>query len=197
VTVRRRDAGRPRGAPVVDAVLAAVRAELAERGAEGLSVERVAARAEVNKTSVYRRWPTREALVVAAMEGLLDDLSTDPDHGDVRSDLLAVVTPIAELAARPDGAALLRAAVAQGPGEVSRLATRRLEAGVRPIPGLAARAAARGQWRPGVDPGQVVLVLVGAIMHRVLLEGADPTGAWLEGVVDLTVTGLLPRPGDD
>ena len=31
---------------------------------------------------------------------------------------------------------------------------------------------------------------------RVLLEGADPTGTWLEGVVDLTVTGLLPRPGD-
>lgn len=55
----RRDAGRPRGRPVVDAVLDAVVAELAEHGPDGLSVERVARRAEVNRTTVYRRWSGR------------------------------------------------------------------------------------------------------------------------------------------
>ena len=191
---RRRDAGRPRGAPVTAAVLAAVRAELAESGMDGLSVERVARRAEVNKTSVYRRWPTREALVAAAMEGLLDDFGTSPDTGTLRGDLLALATPIAELAARPDGVALLRAALSPGAtGDVAALATGR----VAPVFTIAERARARGEWRDGVDPQQAIFTLVGAILHRTLLEHAAPTGEWLERLVDLLHDGVAggPPPG--
>ncbi len=96
----------------------AVCAELSASGIEGLSVERVAQRAGVNKTRVYRRWPTRAALVAAAMEGMLDELGADPDTGDLRGDLTALLRPIADFAATPDGTALLRAAM-------SPMATRR------------------------------------------------------------------------
>ncbi|HYO04519.1 MAG TPA: hypothetical protein VET27_22665 [Mycobacterium sp.] len=41
-----------------------------------------------------------------------------------------------------------------------------------------------------VDPRMVVFVAVGAIVHRILLEHADPTGAWLEGVIDLVLDGV-------
>ncbi len=192
----RRDAGRPRGAPVVDAVLAAVRVELAESGFDGLSVERVARRAAVNKTSVYRRWPSREALVAAAMEGLLDDFGADPDTGDLRTDLLALFTPIAAFAANPDGAALLRAALTRTAGGAPAIAARRLGTGVPPAHRIAERAAGRGQWRAGVDPSTVIFVVVGAIVHRVLLEDADPTGPWLEQVVDLVLHGVQPESDD-
>jgi AcrR family transcriptional regulator len=172
-------------------VLAAVRAELAESGMDGLSVERVARRAEVNKTSVYRRWPTREALVAAAMEGLLDDFGTSPDTGTLRGDLLALATPIAELAARPDGVALLRAALSTGAmGEVAAVASGRFADRVAPVFGIVERARARGQWRADVDPQQAIFTLVGAILHRTLLEHADPTGEWLERLVDLLHDGV-------
>ncbi|PVY96909.1 TetR/AcrR family transcriptional regulator [Actinomycetospora cinnamomea] len=195
---RRRDAGRPRGAAVTAAVLAAVRVELADAGFEGLSVERVARRAEVNKTSVYRRWPTREALVAAAMEGLLDDFSVSPDTGSLRGDLYALAAPIAELAAQPDGVALLRAALSTtASGDVGTVASRRVGAPAESVSSIAARARARGEWRDGVDPQQAIFTLVGAIIHRVLLERAAPTGEWLDGLVDIVLRGISatkPQP---
>jgi AcrR family transcriptional regulator len=191
---RRRDAGRPRGAAVTAAVLAAVRAELAAAGPDGLSVERVARRAGVNKTSVYRRWPTREALVAAAMEGLLDEFADTPDTGSLRGDLLALATPVAELAARPDGIALLRAALsAAAADDVGAVAARRVTERAAPVSAIRERAVARAEWRAGVDPRQVVFTLVGAIVHRTLLERADPTGEWLERLVDLVHGGVAVR----
>jgi AcrR family transcriptional regulator len=192
---RRRDAGRPRGATVVTTVLAAVRAELAETGFEGLSVERVARRAEVNKTSVYRRWPTREALVAAAMEGLLDDFGDSPDTGSLLGDLHALAGPIAELAARPDGVALLRAAISTGtPDAASAAASRGMDPSGQAVLAIAERARARGEWRDGVDPQQAIFVLVGAIIHRTLLERADPTGDWLDGLIDMVHHGIARSP---
>lgn len=187
----RRDAGRPRGASITAAVLAAVRAELAESGVDGLSVERVARRAEVNKTSVYRRWPTREDLIAAAMEGLLEDFGGSPDTGSLRGDLLALAAPVAEFAARPDGVALLRAALSTVSADhVGAVAARRMAGQLAPMPAIAERARARGEWRAGVDPQQAVFTLVGAIVHRTLFEHADPTGEWLERLVDLVHGGV-------
>jgi len=192
---RRRDAGRPRGSTITAAVLASVRMELAETGFEGLSVERVARRAEVNKTSVYRRWPTREALVAAAMEGLRAEFGASPDTGSLRSDLLTLATPIAELAAQPDGIALLRAALSTtAGGDVSTDASRRVSGRAESAFSIADRARARGEWREGVDPQQAIFTLVGAIIHRTLLERADPTGAWLEGLVDIVYHGISQTP---
>ena len=73
--IARRDAGRARGAPIVEAVLTRTLEELAQAGLEGLSVERIARRAEVNKTSVYRRWPSRGELVAAALEQVLSGMT--------------------------------------------------------------------------------------------------------------------------
>ncbi len=173
------------------AILAAVRAELAASGLEGLSVESVARRAEVNKTSVYRRYPTREALVAAAMEGLLDDFGSSPDTGSLRGDLIALFTPIAALAARPEGVALLRAALSPTvDAAVGGLGASRLHSDGTTVFGIAERAEQRGEWRAGVDPRLVIFTVVGAILHRVLLERADPTGAWLHAVVDVTLHGV-------
>ncbi|MET8759526.1 TetR/AcrR family transcriptional regulator [Lentzea sp. NPDC004782] len=189
-TPRRRDAGRPRGASVVAAILTAVRAELAETGLEGLSVDRVARRAEVNKTSVYRRWPTKEALVAAAMDGLRTDFAASPDTGSLRGDLHALATPIADLLSRPEGTALARAAISSGAAsDIASLAAHRMSEQVSPVFAIAERARDRGEWRDDADPHQVIFTLVGAILHRVLLEHADPTGPWLDSLVELVHRG--------
>ncbi|USX55152.1 TetR/AcrR family transcriptional regulator [Lentzea sp. HUAS12] len=190
-TPRRRDAGRPRGAAVVAAILTAVRAELAETGFEGLSVDRVARRAEVNKTSVYRRWPTKEALVAAAMDGLRTDFADSPDTGSLRGDLHALVTPIAELLSQAGGTALARAAISSGAAsDIAALAAHRLSGQTTQVLTLVERARERGEWREDADPQQVVFTLVGALLHRVLLEHDDPTGPWLDSLIDLVHRGV-------
>jgi AcrR family transcriptional regulator len=192
----RRDAGRPRGRPVTDAVLEATLVELATVGPHRLSVERVARGADVNKTTIYRRWPTREALIAAALEGILDDVAARaPDTGSLRGDLLGVLAELGRFLARPEGRAVARAALSnQAESSVAALAARRLgQQGADGVTPLTARAIARGEWREGVSGPHVVHTLVGALLHRALLEHAEITEAWLASTVDLLLVGVLPR----
>ena len=192
----RRDAGRPRGRHVTDAVLEATLVELATAGLEGLSVERVARGAEVNKTTIYRRWPTREALIAAALEGVLDDLAAHaPDTGSLRGDLIGLLERLARLVATPGGRAVARAALSNhAEASVAELAARRLEQhGAAAIPPLMARAQARGEWRDGVAGPHLLHTLVGAVLHRALLEHGEITPDWLASTVDLVLFGVAPR----
>ena len=193
---KRRDAGRPRGQHVTDTILEATLAELATSGLEGLSVERVAREAEVNKTTIYRRWPTRAALVAAALEGIAEDIGSHlPDTGSLRGDLLGLLGRVVELLSHPHGRAAARAALS-APAEpaIAALAARRL---AQPATGAMAhlvhRARERGEWRDGLAGEQVINTLVGAIVHRALLEHADLTPSWLAATVDLVLLGVVPR----
>ena len=90
-------------APVVAEAAADGRVALTYEGVAQFSVDRVARAAEVNKTSVYRRWPTREALVAAALERVLDQLTLAlADTGTLRGDLLSLCDGVAKLLALPE-----------------------------------------------------------------------------------------------
>lgn len=72
---------------------------LAELGYDGLTIDKVAARAGAARATVYRRWPTKADLVLAAVERLATgdvDASALPDTGDLRADLVAMVLPQSE-----------------------------------------------------------------------------------------------------
>lgn len=191
---RRRDKGRPRGQAVVDAVLEQALHELATSGIHAFSVERVAINAAVNKTSVYRRWPTREALVVAALERTLVGVTSQvPDTGTLRGDLLGLLAPVVGLLSSPVGVGVLRASVAESASSAVReLATGELRRTTNPIAAIVARARRRGEWRAGVSGRQLVFMLVGAMMHRVLLEHAKLSKTWVLGLVDLALYGASP-----
>jgi AcrR family transcriptional regulator len=192
----RRDAGRARGAPIAEAVLARTLEELATAGLEGLSVERIARQAEVNKTSIYRRWPTREALVAAALAGVLDGVSARaPDTGSLRGDLLGLLEPIVDFIGQATGRAVVRAALAESAeSSVAGLAAERLSRTASgPVRALMARARARGEWRAGASGEQLIFTLVGAVIHRAMLEHGDITKRWLGSLLDLVLFGVLPR----
>src|SRR5260221_10727285 len=84
-----------RSARVVNEVLAATLEVFAEHGYAGMSVEAVAARAGVNKTTIYRRWPAKVDLLGAALVSLRDEDPEPPDTGSLRSDLLEVLRRLA------------------------------------------------------------------------------------------------------
>jgi AcrR family transcriptional regulator len=93
MTPQQRAAKRGRGRPRIERydedILDAAMAILLEEGYQGLTIDGVAARAEVGRPTIYRRWPSKAALVVAAL-ARSTGLAPAPDTGSLRGDLLAV-----------------------------------------------------------------------------------------------------------
>lgn len=191
----RRDAGRPRGQVVEDAVLARTLEEIAAHGIADLSVERIAAAAELNKTSVYRRWPTRGALIAAALQRVAEDLGERlGDQGSLAADLLALARTVAAFLEGPLGAALARAALSEATApEIAEMARTQLaQRALGPAAQLVQRAQARGEWRADVPPEPVLTMLVGSLLHRLLLERQPPDDHWLTTVIRVLVAGVRP-----
>ena len=105
VDERRRPGGRT--ARVTAAVRAATVGALTEHGWNGLTVEDVAARAGVNKTTIYRRWGDREALVADVLLTASDQQIPLPDTGSLRGDLVAFARQVRDAIAAPANRALL------------------------------------------------------------------------------------------
>ena len=80
--------GRPRDPAVDEAILTATLEVVTDLGFGGLTVEAVAAKAGVGKATIYRRWSTKEELVVAVAEELMSH-ETLPDTGSLREDLVS------------------------------------------------------------------------------------------------------------
>jgi AcrR family transcriptional regulator len=193
---KRRDLGRPRGKPIERQILEETLRELAEHGVSGLSIPRIAEAAQVNKTSIYRRWPTKEELVAAALEDTLRSTASElHDTGSLRGDLEQMLSVVAAQLSSPSGRALLVAsmseAAAAAVGELSGdPMVRRQDAAV----GLVRRAAGRGEW--DVErylPDAVFAMLTGSAMHRLLLERQPLTEAWRRTTVEVLVRGVRPE----
>ena len=85
--IEARPCGRPRSAEASDAILRATLELCAEQGFEGTTVEAVATRAGVGKATVYRRYPNRIGLVMAAATEICDCTADEVDTGSVQEDL--------------------------------------------------------------------------------------------------------------
>src|ERR1700743_2275205 len=100
-----------RGEHVRQTVLAAAFDELVANGFDGATVAGVAKRSGVHETTVYRRWATRENLLVAALLDRSADAIPAPDTGSTRGDLLALVRGVIAYVRSPTGVAVLHAAM--------------------------------------------------------------------------------------
>ncbi|RUS47905.1 TetR/AcrR family transcriptional regulator [Cohnella sp. AR92] len=83
---------RRRGDVLENAILRAAWEELQETGYSKMTMEAVAARAQTNKTAVYRRWPNKAKLIIAALKKFGPKPAIEsPDTGDLREDVLALL----------------------------------------------------------------------------------------------------------
>ena len=179
------------------AAIAATLAELADGGYSALSLERVARRAGVNKTTLYRRWGTREELVLEAMLERAGEHISVPDNGSLREDLLELARTAAANAATPEVAAMARAVAAESPHD-SRLAEANGRFWAERLAldrAIVERAIERGEVRPGLDPSRVIEAVLGPIHLRLLLTGEPVDGGFLEEIVDVVVEGIASRTG--
>jgi AcrR family transcriptional regulator len=135
-----------RSARVRDAVHRAA-VELLVEGETDAAIPRIAERAGVNPTSVYRRWGNRENLLLDAAVTRLRERSPMPDTGSLRGDLLAWANAVEEAIADPNGRVLLRALFAT----MSAPRPEHLSARGEDLQAMLDAAAARGEPAPSVD----------------------------------------------
>jgi AcrR family transcriptional regulator len=183
-----------RGSKVVDAILAATIEELARVGFAGLSVEDVSARAGVNKTTVYRRWPTKIELVLAALTAGAEGGGEEPDTGDVRSDLLVFMRDSRDRLSTPVGRGTFVALLADEP-QVATVAAQLRALGDTRMRRIVKRAVARGELPRGLDMDLFGELIFGALQLRLLFRRDVPASdEYLERVIDAAVVGVnAPR----
>lgn len=176
---------------VVSDVLRAALDELNRGGYGALRVEDVAARASVNKTTVYRRWPTKADLVTAAIRAFAGYDEPLPDTGSIRGDLREMVLRTIQFCQTPEGQALTRFVTMEtGDPEVDRLVRSLRDASTERRRLLVERAIARGELPAGIDTRLIVDAVFAPITSRVvrLREPVDPATA--EVLIDLVITGV-------
>jgi AcrR family transcriptional regulator len=181
-----RPARRPggRSALVRVKVHQAVLVLLAERGTAELSIPVIAQRADVNPTSIYRRWRTREGLLAdVAMSRLERDLPV-PDTGSLRGDLTAWAASAAADLARPEGRLFLLALITSIPSTPEAQAERdqHLQRRIRAIRQVTDRAAGRGESPP--DPGTIADAILGPLYRRALWGTLPADPAYASSLVD-------------
>jgi AcrR family transcriptional regulator len=188
MTALARTPGRPRSVVADEAILAVTVEMFAEIGLDALTVEGVAARAGVGKNTVYRRYPNKVDLVVAAVRHAMNVGELPPDTGTTRGDVLALVDGfVTSLTSTPIGRVLpiLVAARTRVPeldtafGDIVAEKRARSAAVVQ-------RGIERGDLRPDVDVDLVVDSFVSGVFYRFLVSHAPLDAGFRESVVDET-----------
>ncbi|MEU4404757.1 TetR/AcrR family transcriptional regulator [Streptosporangium sp. NPDC023963] len=146
---------------------------LAAKGYEGLTVEGVAERSGVNKTTIYRWWPSKAALLAAALVEA-DLLAMEPpDTGDLRGDLEALVGGMAALLTRPPASDVAVAALgaAVHHPELAEAARHFFADRFAREEAVFERARRRGELSAEADTMLIVDLLAGAVWLRAVFRG--------------------------
>lgn len=187
-----RGPGRPRSAVAHQAILDAAIAILAESGFEALTIEGIAARAGVGKTTIYRRWPNKDMLLVDAIAGLVTTEDPLPESGVIREDLIRVVRRIRDnYGAGPIGRVLpaLLSAQLTRPEFCEAVRASIVEPRRAGVLALVERAVERGELRPGTDPNIVVDLVTAPIFYAQVVFGRLPSPHDIEVMVDAVLDG--------
>jgi AcrR family transcriptional regulator len=191
-----RGPGRPRDPAADTAILEATLTLLAEHGYTGLTTDAIAATAGVSKATIYRRWSSKQQVVLAAVGSLANRVPA-PDTGDLRRDLTAIADGLAAVFSAPTTRRLVGALVERLLRDEEMAAA--LRGGFLTERRAAARTAMvrgrqRGQVRDDADLDTAIDLLAAPFYYRVLITGEPIDAKLAEGVVDVTLAYLRPPP---
>lgn len=171
--VRRRPGGR--SSETAARVRAATLALLAEQGYERLQLPEVAVRAGVNKSTVYRRWPSKPQLVAELLGAMADERVPNPDTGALVTDLELMLSRVADVLRTPAVRAVIRAVITLAEDDPEADSVRRTF-WARQFDDAAPvieRAIARGELPTGTDHRAFLERAFGPLYFRILITGSD------------------------
>ena len=196
-----RKPGRPRSAQAHKAILDATLKLLAEEGFQGLSIEEVAAKAGVGKTTIYRRWSSKEELVIDAIHSVQVNLSM-VDTSNFRNDLVTLFkTAYQSMIARP----LLEQLVVKIIGEYQTnpeifqvFITQLLVPRFQQFRHMVEQAQARNEIRRDIDWTLVIELVSGSlyfhwIITRFLVPSSSSADEWVEQMIDAVMQGIATK----
>jgi AcrR family transcriptional regulator len=177
-------------------VLEATLIELSRAGFENISVENVAELAQVNKTTIYRRWPTPEKLVHAALLRVASEGITVPDTGSLRADLSKLVDMLRVVLSSPHNLALLRMHLGGTmQGDLAALALSIQRQKDEQMKAIFVRAVERGELPRSTDIDLLYDTLVGAFFYLAVFGGKQRSGVRMVEAVDLILSGARNAAG--
>jgi len=183
--------GRPRAPYTDERILDAALRLMAQQGFVRMSMDAVAVEAGVTRPTIYRRWPTKIELAMAALVAYCD-VTLPAVVGDTRTDLIAEMEHFRHALLRPNGMSLLGTVLAEEQETPELLAAFRqyLVAPRRQrLTAILAAAHTRGELDKDADLGLAVNMLVGALYAQYL--AATPFAAdWSTRVVDAVLASL-------
>ena len=194
--VPRRPPGRPRNEEADREIIAATLRLLPVQGYDRLSVEAVAAEADVTRATIYRRYPSKAELVCAALSAYPDDASVG-DLADVRSYLVTLMAVFRSGIQECDGVAICSSLYLnreEHPEMLEEFRRTVVDPRMERMRAVLEAAAAAGHVRKGIDVEMVVTMLFGAGIQRVL-TGGTLDDAWPERVVAAAWPLLDPAGG--
>ncbi len=196
-----RKPGRPRSAQAHKAIIDATLELLAEEGFQGLSIEAVAARAGVGKTTIYRRWASKEELVMEAILQVQIDVQV-VDTGNFRNDLATLLKTVyqgimaypypsfGKLVLKFIGEYLTNPEIFQG--ALTQLIFPRFQRFIH----MVEQAKAREEIRGDIEPELVIDLVVGSFYFRwIVMRNLMPTSStslvdWIEQMIDVIMQGI-------
>ncbi|GAA3740277.1 AcrR family transcriptional regulator [Spinactinospora alkalitolerans] len=183
--------GRPRDPQIDAAVLGATLSVLDDSGYGQLTLEAVARRADTTKPAIYRRWPNRQRLVLAALATRLGDLRA-PDTGcticDLNEGINVFIVEFRRI--RPDVLASLLADCAPHPELRDAFMSTLFDPPRAAVAQMLERAVARGDLRGDIDR-TLVLDMLGSLVHyRALFGHASTSEAEVEHAVEALLRGI-------
>jgi len=188
--------GRPRSSSVDRRILDAAVAILGERGFNGLTTSAVIERSGVARATVYRRFPTRDSLLIAAASAI-KGRPPYPLTGDIAADLATGGRNAVAIFAEPRFRQFLPAFVAEAVSDpaLARTVMRRLAPNHGNAVAEYAEGAASAGMRTDIDPEVVPTMLIGSILYRLISTGEPPDERFADQVVDVLVRGLQSSEG--
>ncbi len=185
--------GRPRSIHVDQAILQATLDLLAEVGYQSMSIEAIASRAGVGKTTIYRRYTSKEELVADAIESLRDDLAI-PDTGSFWGDMDIIINHAAQKIDSPLGRqtiALIISTASSNPQFAEVYWTKYTKIRREALSKVLKRAKSRNEIHKDADIDLVIDLLSGSLYYALIFKPiTEPVEAYMRRTMNLLLKGI-------
>jgi AcrR family transcriptional regulator len=182
--------GRPRRPGVTDIILDATIALAAEGGLEDLTLDAIAVKAGVGRPTIYRRWPSKDALLDEAMNKMIEQMVVVPKPGNIRDELVEWISVQMERMQSP----LRSLWVAYFNAEEAHIAKDALRRGHDIEADIIRRAIERGELRPETDPDLLVYLIFAVVWYQTSMYHRRLDKPFAEAVVDAVLNSWLADP---
>jgi AcrR family transcriptional regulator len=163
--------GRPADPDIEQRVLAAALTVYGEVGWAGFTLDRVARRAPVGKAALYRRWPGKEELLLAALEHLAEPAPDDFDPTDLRSCLIGMTEQVIDMFIGPKALVLPRVLIEAGqyPPHFDDTVQSIVRARFGTVRVVIEAAAGRGELPARIPPDLIIDAIMGRVISLLVL----------------------------